>query len=664
MCKILNVSLELVRPGPAHNQLLSPLTTYVALCGDNSPVSVHLPFEHHHLRIRLQRLRYELAAGPASEVQTAQRQAEVSDMGQLLGNVLAEIPGLLAELSRARSQEHRLVHLRLLLAASELGMVPFETAIAADGFPGTGSPLFLQSQTPITITREIRRGYTLPMKWDRQPRILFAFASPQGLTPVPAEAHLKALREAIDPWVKIKPEPVKRVVEVKKFLTVLPDASLQDIRECCAREHFTHVHILAHGAPFPLAGDKRFGLALCQHEDKSQWDVVEGESLAIALTGKDSIGAAHCGPTLVSLATCDSGNLNSVMTPGGSIAHALHMAGIPWVVASQFPLWMKASTLAAHELYRGLLEGEDPRWVLYGLRQKLCTDCPATHDWASLIVYATLPPDFDRQVEVFRNRQVHGRLATGLNRLDDLFAVNRACKAKFIHTQADIAELECLGQRMREMLAAWRGDSPPGNDPIHGVSTRLGMSGALEKRLGNAFEMIQDRRRCLVAYRNSREFYSQAVENHPHSPWLLTQYLAMRAIPFLRKDNDRAPFGIDANDWWLIASRLTMAATHTQQGSDRIYALADLLELEILGSYYGSRCQWHREQSKRHISEILAEILQARKKYPIPAIALERQLMRYHIFWKHSDWDDLAAKALAILCAEDGNPETEKGASI
>lgn len=665
MSEILNIVLELVRSGPAHNQLLSPLTTYVALCGGGSPGNVHLPFEHHQLLMRIQRLRYELETGPASEAQTAQRQAELREMGDLLGAVLGEIPALLTELSRARSEGGKLVHLRLSLSAGELGMVPFETAISPAEFPGTGSPLFLQSLTPVTITREIRRGRLLPLEWNRTPNILFAFASPPGLREVPAEAHLKALREAIDPWVKIKDDPRKSVHEVKKLLTVLPDASLQDIRDQCAKQHYTHLHILAHGAPFSNAGDKRFGVALCRQGDKTQWDVVDGGNLAIALTGKDASGATQFNPTLVSLATCDSGNVGSVLTPGGSIAHELHAAGIPWVVASQFPLWMRASTLTVRELFRGLLEGEDPRWVLHGLRQKLRTDCPATHDWASIVAYATLPADFEKQVEAFRDRQIRSKLEVQLNRLDDLFAFNRMGKKGPVPSQDNVAELETRCGNVRDTLTRWRDASPTdgSRDSTATASERLGMSAAYEKRLGIAYWVVKEQiapsdSRYLDAYRACREFYRRAVEADPSSTWVVTQYLSISAIPPLRRNKLRPPFGIDAEDWWFIALQLAKAETQSLQGSDRAYALTNLAELHLLGSHYANKGKWcwDRKEAEQQIKGCLDGILQLKTLNPTPVIALERQLWRYRDFWYDPDWDNLAEAAIKILRPE-ANPE-------
>lgn len=78
MPNIYDVRLELLRPGPAHNQFLSPLTPYIALCREEGPVSVHVPFKHRQLLSRLQRLRY---ATPRGTIPLQQREEEVREMG-------------------------------------------------------------------------------------------------------------------------------------------------------------------------------------------------------------------------------------------------------------------------------------------------------------------------------------------------------------------------------------------------------------------------------------------------------------------------------------------------------------------------------------------------------------------------------------------------------
>jgi hypothetical protein len=171
MNDIHDIKLEFLRSGPAHNHLLSPLTPYMALCGADGPVSVHLPFEHAQLLSRLNRLRYEI---DGVAVAASQREAELQELGEAIARTLGEIPALVSELRSARTETSRLVNIRLAISAYELGLVPFEATFAPADTYGSGAPLLLRTLT--NMTREIRRGQPLRVEWNRAPRILFAFA--------------------------------------------------------------------------------------------------------------------------------------------------------------------------------------------------------------------------------------------------------------------------------------------------------------------------------------------------------------------------------------------------------------------------------------------------------------------------------------------------------
>ena len=66
---IRNVNVEFLRPGPSHNQLLSPYTQYLAVCNDAGAAVVTVPYEHRVFERRLKELRYEagLRFAPGSE---------------------------------------------------------------------------------------------------------------------------------------------------------------------------------------------------------------------------------------------------------------------------------------------------------------------------------------------------------------------------------------------------------------------------------------------------------------------------------------------------------------------------------------------------------------------------------------------------------------------
>jgi hypothetical protein len=56
---IRTVTVELLRSGPSHNQLLSPLTNYLGICGDSVAGIVNLPYEHATFLRRMKAMRYD-----------------------------------------------------------------------------------------------------------------------------------------------------------------------------------------------------------------------------------------------------------------------------------------------------------------------------------------------------------------------------------------------------------------------------------------------------------------------------------------------------------------------------------------------------------------------------------------------------------------------------
>ncbi|HET9211754.1 MAG TPA: hypothetical protein VFR03_15205, partial [Thermoanaerobaculia bacterium] len=83
------ITLELLRHGPAHNQLLSPLTPYLALCQNHGAVTLYVPFEHHQFLYRLSALGYR--------INEDSRIFQLNDTARVMGEILAMIPGLTAE---------------------------------------------------------------------------------------------------------------------------------------------------------------------------------------------------------------------------------------------------------------------------------------------------------------------------------------------------------------------------------------------------------------------------------------------------------------------------------------------------------------------------------------------------------------------------------------
>jgi beta-lactamase superfamily II metal-dependent hydrolase len=400
---IRRVNVEFLRPGRSHNQLLSPYTPYLAICNDAGVDTVRVPYEHRIFERRLKELRYE--TGDQSD-----RTNVLHEIGTDMGRLLESVPGLTGELAPDRDKTEALVHLRITLSAAELAMLPFELAFVPVG--SSGSPVSIQPRPPISITRHIRTVSSDAIVWPSRPRILFIAGDPDN---IPFEEHRAQLMAVIEPFqYPDRDEGVTTRQGREQFgdlLTILVNPSLANLQRECSDTAYTHVHVLTHG-DLDVMTQESYGLAL--RDESGAPDVVSGERFISAI-----VGLGHR-PTVVTIASCDSGNVGSVIIPGASFAHAVHQAGIPFVVGAQFPLSKEGSIPLARRLYEGLLWGNHPLHVVHRARAELNAAYGTTwHDWASVIVYESLPTTLDDQLETLQYSQAKRAMNAALERIDN-----------------------------------------------------------------------------------------------------------------------------------------------------------------------------------------------------------------------------------------------------
>ncbi len=517
--KIETVSVELLRAGPRHNQLVSPLTQYLAVCGNAPAGRVSLRYEHGEIERLLQELRYRV-----EDPDDARRAYKVLDqLGHDVAELLAAVPGLSGALEGHVGGESTLRHLRIVMSASELALLPFEASKLPVGEAAGSAWLAQRPRSPVCITRHIRSVAERGNTWPSRPRLLF-ISGPR----TPHEEHEKALREALAPWRDGSGS-------VDEWLTVLRDAEIdgicREVKRGATDGHgpYTHIHLLAHGAPFdPYDRHSPVGIELLG-------EIVSGKQLATALCLMDGAGVRY--PSVVTLATCDSGAVLDVRTVDASIAHDLHDQGITLVVASQFPLTVEGSIPLVSGLYPLLLKGEHPLVALYSVRSQMHSLLAhRNHDWAAIVAYEALPPDLDSQLDVLRYWQARRAQCGALKRFE---ALGEHASQGGTTTAADWHE------RLREVESASK------DLPYEG-SYKLecdGLRAAAEKRialalLAGAFgsapvgalsDRISDR---LV---QSRDMYWRATQaflgswqepgrKKANLHWLLGQVLALDAI--------------------------------------------------------------------------------------------------------------------------------------
>lgn len=410
------IELQLLRHGESLNQLLSPLTDYFALCGDHDSGTINVPMKHRALLTKLRALDY----GDSQKTQDDQ----LEEMSDLVTGVLSHVPGMGTELSGCQQQ---LAHVSLATNAAELSMVPFELAKMPSGVAGAGQPMCLQPHIPVCLTRRSRNVNRPPLNWKRPVRILMIASDAGGV--IPLQAHYANLRKLVDPWLAVPRDQRDDTASAarEKCLMLLNNPTISEIRECLQTESFTHIHILAHGAPCD-AESTRFGVVLPSSGKNDSPVVIDGEQLG-AVLGYDP-ERSESSPLVVTLAICQSSRQGGVIMPGSSLAFELHNKGVPLVVGSQFPLTFGGSIIMARELYSGFLMGRDPRVVIWKTRRALfeetqhtlsqSSDDKSIHDWASMTVYAQLPSELDQWLPQMERDQIYGCLKTKMDYLDYL----------------------------------------------------------------------------------------------------------------------------------------------------------------------------------------------------------------------------------------------------
>jgi hypothetical protein len=634
------VTLELLRHGPAHNQLLSPLTPYLALCGNHPAETVHVGFEHLQFHRYLEHLRPSRGRRPAT-LSTLDATREVS-------RLLESIRALTAELASSDPEEgQRMVHLRLVISASELALLPFELATSITGMPGQGQPLSLQTVSPLCLTREVRRVATTTFQWPHQPRILMVSASPRAN--VPEQEHEEQLLAALTPYV----EPG----QVDKHLTVLREATLEHVREACTRDTYTHVHILAHGIKSESTDDDtRYGLAF--HPEKGSQDdvdVVSGERLASALRChlRDKAGQALSSPTVVSIASCESGNVGSVMAPGASVAHALHEQGIPLVIGSQFPLSTKGSILLTELLYRRLLSGDDPRVIVHDMRQALLTACPHNHDWASVVVYAALPSNLKEQLQQARFEQARRALDVVMRR------VSKSHFQEMILKETAAPPSQEMTQHLLEAMDRFEATSPQSGSNVELVKAWGVLASAWKQvasllsiaihRAGEDKPLLQDKG-FRDALEKARHYYYECYRIGASEAWPLVQYLALTVGLGLDEDQRTGKTSRRFKQRW--AAAVARAEDNLEWGThpQKVWAHSSLAELAILSMKWRDprRCT---SEARQHVERVLEfKDMRQYSNVRFDVTSLKRQLEHYESWdWGTKEMRDLGEELATLL---------------
>jgi hypothetical protein len=495
------------------------------------------------------------------------------------------------------------VQIDLVLTAQELLALPFEAAVGADG-----EPLVLAEMPRVEITRRVRGAFRdRAASWPSRPNVLFVAADPEQ--EVPTDAHKDALRNSLQPWIEPLAGFPSIVPDERSVLTTIERATIESVREACESSRYTHVHILAHGCVINPGLTQKYGVKL--HAD-------DGAG-AVEVSGDDLVGALSAGstlPTIVTLAACDSGNVGSPVVAGSGLAHALHAAGIPVVLGSQFPLTVAGSTLAVESFYSTLFRGGDVRDAIHDARRAVYDARDDTgNDWMSLVGYVQLPEGYaDRLVDAWLEAEF-ASLRTAQAWADEVARLGAASPEAYDR----IADLLRARIASLEQWALF----PQNTVRRAALDENRGLLGSAYKRLaevlhnrasiGEEAERWQSESR--VALRQAHQWYGGAYAENLSAHWLGAQELALEAV-------------LDGRiaDPWKWDAALAAAETACAR-EDEYWACGSRAELCLLAPYAG------RDPQPDSVVEALHDLRTRGGPYPAAIESTARQLARYLTWW-------------------------------
>lgn len=243
----------------------------------------------------------------------------------------------------------------------KLSQVPWEYVYEKD----TMEYLALSRQTPLVRYIEVQRP-TAKRQLEGQLRILVVMSNPSGVHPLDLDKERALIEES---WAR---EPSVNV----DFLT---DATPDNLRSMLVANEYHVLHYMGHGTHDPVTGAGAL--------------VLEGEQNEAVLMDASTLGALLRDAPSIQLAflnACDTGKA-STDEPFAGVANRLVMAGLPAVVAMQFPISDQAAIDFARAFYPRLVDGFGIDEATAQGRKAILSGRHGSLEWGTPVLYMRAP---------------------------------------------------------------------------------------------------------------------------------------------------------------------------------------------------------------------------------------------------------------------------------
>ncbi len=419
---------------------------------------------------------------------------------------------------------------------TQLSSLPWEFIYRKD----TRDFLNLSKYTPIVRYLDVQRPFS-PLPLERPLRILVVLSDPPEYVALDLERE-RALIEKT--WAR------QEGIEVE----FMERASITALQQRLVHQRYHVLHYMGHGAFDEYSGQG----VLVMQDEAGHGQLVDGSSLGILLRDVPSLRLAF-------LNACDTATLtrDQGLDPFAGVASAMVMAGIPAVVAMQFPISDEAAITFSGTFYPLLAQGHPVDVAVAEGRRSIRLVDSRSMEWGTPVLFMRAPKG-----DIFRVQS--GQPAeTATTRVPEPAPTPRIDKDQEMH----LAQLYTQGVR-----AFWEEDWKQAVDSFEAIT---------ETRAG-----FWDTRTKLAEAKRQLRFqslYVQAQAAEAAGAWL-------RAVSTLETLLAEAPEYKDA------AARLQIAR-HQQR----------------LASLYNQAHQLHQDQQWQAVVDLLAQIRDLEPDFADPA---------------------------------------------
>jgi len=495
----------------------------------------------------------------------------------------------------------------------------------------------------LVVTRRIRQPWPMPETVrDNIPKVLFVWAEParrpgsRRRMEVPHERHRELLRALLHDWGN------DAIVEVA-------NATAADLVSALAGgARFTHVHLLAHGVgPDSHLASMGERIDLTRKLPSTNCLALENPDGSIDRFPPEKLAALFetvPRPETFVIATCHSAEVDPIRS-GGTVAHALHAAGVPVVLASQLALTVAGSDVLIDTFLAAVIDGIDPREALRAARDQLRESSETTYyDRVALVGYVHIDDGLtqrlrQRRFEVALQRLK--RISQDADRRTESAIIDLdRCKAL---TPEQFAEAGQIRQRfglVRNRLNELEHDhalTKAQREELHGLqASAMKREAEAAWKLGrvlpgaNAQDWLEHSHGML---REAASAYRRAAEISRDHHWTWVQWLVLEAV----QDGTLSGSKTD----WITAKAAACdaasrkAARGTPGDERRLiakeanWAWGSLIELDLLAPLAGY------DDALDHAKRAARALVKAarRRRDPFAIDSTLAQLTRYREWW-------------------------------